>query len=70
MHLIYKTKCMFKKKNHSILTLSKYAKEIFEKNVIVTLGSKRGGMVTCIVICLITVQANIYTYFKPRMSFF
>ena len=51
-------------------TLSKYVQNTFEeknKYITVTLGSKRGRMATCIVICIITVQANISNS-KQRMS--
>ena len=42
-------------------------KKIFPKNsihVIVNHGSKRGRMATYVVLCLKTVHANTYTYFK------
>ena len=41
-----------------------------EKYATVTHGSKRGGLATCIVICLITFQANTWTYFKTTYKLF
>ena len=67
MHLMSKNIYILQKyKNSECTALSKYVKYIFEKKkkyITVAHGSKRGGMTTCIIICLITVQANAYTYF-------
>ena len=74
MHLISKKIYLLQKYKNSECTdtfqIPKiYIFEKINKYFTVTRGNKRSGVETCIVIRIITVQANTYTYFKTTYEF-
>ena len=62
----------YKNKSECTNTFQICLKMYFKNKKYATLihGSKTGGMWTCIVICLLTVYAKIYTYFKTKNDYF